>query len=60
MLLEGLWGSMFSRKHKGAKRLVPWRFRHKVSLTVGDAVPIDQASAASLEKAVRALEEDRD
>ena len=55
MALDGLWGSMFSRKDRGSRRLLPHRFRARLSLAIGDPVPPDQVTAADLERRVRGL-----
>jgi 1-acyl-sn-glycerol-3-phosphate acyltransferase len=52
MALEGLWGSMFSRKDKVR---LPHRFRAKLSLVIGDPVAPAQVTAAGLEQQVKAL-----
>jgi 1-acyl-sn-glycerol-3-phosphate acyltransferase len=53
MALAGLWGSMFSRKDRGTK--LPQRFRAKLRLQIGEAVPAQQVTAADLEQRVRKL-----
>jgi len=54
MALQGLWGSMFSRKGDGGVKL-PRRFRSRVELVVGEPIPAEQATAAFLEERVREL-----
>ena len=60
LALRGLWGSVFSRRDSalGRSRL-PRRFRARIGLAVGDAVPANEADAAHLEQQVRALRGDR-
>jgi len=55
MALSGLWGSMFSRKDGPAGSKLPRRFRARLRLTIGEAVPAAEVSAALLETRVRAL-----
>jgi hypothetical protein len=55
MALQGLWGSMFSRMPKAQKKQQKRGLRHRLTLTIGDAVPAAQASAATLESQVRSL-----
>ncbi|MBK9655736.1 MAG: MFS transporter [Rhodanobacteraceae bacterium] len=60
MALQGLWGSMFSRRDKSIKRYVlPRRLWSRVGLMVGTPRPPETASAAALEADVRALRGDR-
>jgi 1-acyl-sn-glycerol-3-phosphate acyltransferase len=60
LALRGLWGSIFSRKDSWLNRArLPRRFRSKIELVVGPAVPADQATAALLEAKVRALRGDQ-
>jgi 1-acyl-sn-glycerol-3-phosphate acyltransferase len=54
MALDGLWGSFFSRKGGPAMQKLPRRFRHKLSLVIGDPLPA-QTSAKQLEDKVRAM-----
>ncbi len=58
--LRGLWGSIFSRRDSalGRSRL-PRRFRARIGLAVGDAIPASEADAAHLEQRVRTLRGDR-
>ena len=55
MALRGLWGSWFSRRGGPAMAKRPRRFRSKIELAVGAAVPPAEASAALLEEKVREL-----
>lgn len=55
MALRGLWGSLFSRKHRFP---IPRRFRARIALVIGDPIPPGQASAAFLEQRVRELRGD--
>ncbi|HEV7491441.1 MAG TPA: MFS transporter [Rhodanobacteraceae bacterium] len=54
--LRGLWGSVFSHRDSalGRSRL-PRRFRARIELAVGAAVPASEATAALLEQRVRDL-----
>ncbi|HEY6545109.1 MAG TPA: MFS transporter [Dokdonella sp.] len=58
--LRGLWGSIFSRRDSalGRSRL-PRRFRARIGLAVGDAIPASEADAPHLEQRVRTLRGDR-
>lgn len=53
--LEGLWGSVFSRKGGPAFRKLPRRFRARLTLTFGAPLQPTQASAPLLQEHVRAL-----
>ncbi|GJM09260.1 MAG: MFS transporter [Lysobacteraceae bacterium] len=55
MCLDGLWGSIFSRKHTGPARLLPRRFRARIELRVGEPMTAEQSNAKSLQAAVEAL-----
>lgn len=55
MALRGLWGSLFSRKHR---TLIPRRFRARIALVIGEAIPPEQATAEYLEQRVRELRGD--
>jgi hypothetical protein len=55
MGLTGLWGSLFSRKDGPALHKLPRRFRARLRLEIGDAVPAAQASAAALQERVQSL-----
>jgi 1-acyl-sn-glycerol-3-phosphate acyltransferase len=56
MALQGLWGSLFSRKPSGRSlRNMPWRLWQKVRLSVGEPVAPEKVSAAALQDSVRAL-----
>ena len=60
MALQGLWGSVFSRRDKALKRIkIPRRLWSRVGLMVGTTRPPETASAAALEADVRALRGDR-
>ncbi len=60
MALQGLWGSVFSRRDKGIGPLkLPRRFWSRVGLVVGTPRPPEGATAALLEADVRALRGDR-
>ncbi|HEX7917529.1 MFS transporter [Rudaea sp.] len=60
MALRGLWGSIFSRKDSWLNRArLPRRFRARIELVAGPAVPAAQATAALLEAKVRALRGDQ-
>jgi len=55
MALSGLWGSMFSMK-PGKKGLrLPRAFRPRLQLTIGEPLPPEQVTAASLQERVRGL-----
>ncbi len=59
MALQGLWGSVFSRRDKAEKRAsFPRRFWSRVGLMVGAPRPAETATAAALEADVRALRGD--
>ena len=56
LALRGLWGSIFSRRNSMLGRLrVPRRFRSRIELVAGPALPAAQASAEVLEARVREL-----
>ncbi len=58
--LRGLWGSVFSRRDSALGRArLPRRFRARIGVAFGDAIPAAEASAAVLEAKVRALRGDR-
>jgi 1-acyl-sn-glycerol-3-phosphate acyltransferase len=59
LALRGLWKSMWSRRHTrlGRSRL-PRRFRARIDLVAGEAVPAVDVSAVGLEARVRALRGD--
>ncbi|HWU68441.1 MAG TPA: MFS transporter [Stenotrophobium sp.] len=60
MALQGLWGSIFSRRDGMLKRArIPRRFWSRIALVAGPAVPPEQVTAALLEQKVRALRGDR-
>ena len=56
LALQGLWGSVFSRRDSalGRSRL-PRRFRSRIGLAIGTPVPPPQADATTLEQHVREL-----
>jgi 1-acyl-sn-glycerol-3-phosphate acyltransferase len=59
LALRGLWGSIFSRKDSWLNRArLPRRFRARIELVAGPAVPAAQATAALLEAKVRELRGD--
>jgi 1-acyl-sn-glycerol-3-phosphate acyltransferase len=55
MAVYGLWGSMFSRKGGPAMKKLPKRFRARLTIKIGEAIPAAQVSAALLEERVRRL-----
>jgi 1-acyl-sn-glycerol-3-phosphate acyltransferase len=55
MALRGLWGSLFSRKHRFP---IPRRFRARIALVIGEPIAPEEASAAALEARVRELRGD--
>jgi 1-acyl-sn-glycerol-3-phosphate acyltransferase len=55
LAVHGLWGSFFSRKDGPAMSKLPRRFRARLTLQIGQAVPPEAASAAGLEREVKAL-----
>lgn len=55
MAVFGLWGSMFSRKDGPAMKKLPKRFRARLTLKIGEAIPPEQVTAALLEERVRVL-----
>jgi 1-acyl-sn-glycerol-3-phosphate acyltransferase len=55
MALRGLWGSLFSRKHRFP---IPRRFRARIALVIGEPIPPDRATAPYLEERVRELRGD--
>ncbi len=56
MALQGMWGSLFSRRDR---LRLPRRFWSKVGLAIGEPVSAEAATAAALEEKVRALRGDR-
>jgi 1-acyl-sn-glycerol-3-phosphate acyltransferase len=54
MALDGLWGSMFSRRDKASMK-VPTRFRRKLTLEVGEPIAPERVTAKGLEDVVRAM-----
>ena len=56
--LGRLWGSWFSRRKGGGIRKVPGRLFSRVPITIGDAVPARDVTAARLELLVRTLRGD--
>ena len=56
LALQGLWGSVFSRRDSalGRSRL-PRRFRSRIALAIGAPLPPEQADATTLEQRVREL-----
>jgi len=55
MALCGLWGSLFSRKHRFP---IPRRFRARIALVIGEPIPPERATARYLEERVRELRGD--
>jgi 1-acyl-sn-glycerol-3-phosphate acyltransferase len=55
MALDGLWGSMFSRKGGPAMRKLPRRFRARLTLTIASPIRPEQVNAELLEARVRGL-----
>jgi 1-acyl-sn-glycerol-3-phosphate acyltransferase len=53
--LDGLWGSIFSRKDGPAMQKMPRRFRARLRLTIGAPIAPDAVSAPALEAEVRRL-----
>ncbi len=56
--LGRLWGSWFSRRREGGLRKLPGRLFARVPVTIGDAVPPAEVTAAKLELLVRTLRGD--
>jgi 1-acyl-sn-glycerol-3-phosphate acyltransferase len=56
--LGRLWGSWFSRRKGGGLRKIPGRLFARVPVTVGEAVPASEVTAARLELLVRTLRGD--
>jgi len=56
--LGRLWGSWFSRRSSGGLRKIPGRLFARVPITVGEAVPAREVTAARLELLVRTLRGD--
>jgi 1-acyl-sn-glycerol-3-phosphate acyltransferase len=57
--LGRLWGSWFSRRKGGGTRKIPGRLFARVPITVGEAVPAREVTAARLELLVRTLRGDQ-
>ncbi|MFT3928265.1 MAG: MFS transporter [Myxococcales bacterium] len=55
MAVEGLWGSIFSRKDGPAFRKLPRRFRARITLSIGKPIAPEHASAKLLEEQVRSM-----
>ncbi len=55
MALDGLWGSIFSRKDGPALRKLPSRFRARLSLTIGPPILPAEVTAKGLEDKVRSM-----
>ncbi len=56
MALRGMWASMWSRRDSRLGRMrLPRRFRARIGIVAGPPIPPGQATAASLEAAVRDL-----
>jgi len=56
--LGRLWGSWFSRRKSGGLRKIPGRLFARVPISVGEAVPAHEVTAARLELLVRTLRGD--
>lgn len=57
--LGRLWGSWFSRRAGGGLRKIPGRLFARVPITIGEAVPARDVTAAKLELLVRTLRGDQ-
>jgi 1-acyl-sn-glycerol-3-phosphate acyltransferase len=57
--LGRLWGSWFSRRKGGGIRKIPGRLFARVPITIGEAVPARDVTAARLELLVRTLRGDQ-
>jgi len=57
--LGRLWGSWFSRRKGGGIRKIPGRLFARVPITIGEAVPASDVTAARLELLVRTLRGDQ-
>jgi 1-acyl-sn-glycerol-3-phosphate acyltransferase len=57
--LGRLWGSWFSRRKGGGVRKIPGRLFARVPITIGEAVPASDVTAARLELLVRTLRGDQ-
>lgn len=55
MAIDGLWGSVFSRKDGPAFRKLPRRFRARLTLNIGQPIAPSEASAKTLEEKVRSM-----
>lgn len=55
LALQGLWGSFFSRKDGNAMLKWPRRFRARISLHAGQALPPQAAGRVALEEQIRLL-----
>jgi 1-acyl-sn-glycerol-3-phosphate acyltransferase len=55
MALDGLWGSMFSRKDGPALRKLPRGFRSRLSLRIGKPMAVERVTLPALEESVRKL-----
>jgi 1-acyl-sn-glycerol-3-phosphate acyltransferase len=55
MALEGLWGSMFSRMPAAEKKEQKRGLRFPLKLTIGEPIPAEAVTAATLEARVRTL-----
>jgi 1-acyl-sn-glycerol-3-phosphate acyltransferase len=60
MALNGLWGSMFSRKDGPALKKKPRGFRARIELNIGKPLPSSAAAIEVLEKMVQDLRTDRE
>jgi len=59
MALQGLWGSLFSRKDGPAFGKLPRRFKAKIGLVVGEPIPPDEVTLELLEQKTLSLRGDR-
>jgi 1-acyl-sn-glycerol-3-phosphate acyltransferase len=55
LALKGLWGSIFSLAPGRRWLRAPWRFRRRMELEIGPAIPAADFSMAKLEGAIRGM-----
>lgn len=55
MALQGLWGSLFSRKHRGLARLAPRKLFARIGLVVGPPIPAAEVTPQILQQRISAL-----
>lgn len=55
MAIDGLWGSVFSRKDGPAMKKLPKRFRARLRLSIGELIAPEAVTAKLLEERVRGL-----